>query len=113
MLNEHIAQASDNLKPPSISFHKEWCAAVFEAPHRPLPWKDEAEVIAKKHGLTLEFVLSRSSARRPARARWEIMAMLRARGNTYPRIGQLLGGMDHSSVLHGCRRHAEISATDA
>jgi hypothetical protein len=48
-------------------------------------------------------------------ARWQMMAGLRALKRpdgkclfSMPRIGQFLGGMDHTSVLHGLRRWAEI-----
>jgi len=54
-------------------------------------------------------LLVRSRARLVARRRWIAMWLLRQNGMPWPKlsfpmIGMLLGGMDHSTVIHGvCR----------
>lgn len=69
-------------------------------------WRDDAVEVAAKHGLTVGELLSRSRTRHIARPRQELMWRLYSTGRiTAPRIGQLLGGYDHSTVLHGVREH--------
>jgi chromosomal replication initiation ATPase DnaA len=73
---------------------------------------------ADDHGLTVARMLDCSNKTRPiARARFDCMARLRDLRRTdgaprfsLPQIGRMLGGLDHTSVLHGLRRWAEINA---
>jgi hypothetical protein len=86
--------------------------------------------VLKKHGVTYEKLVRRKAGglrgrgghRAPgseARIRWEAMAALRniqrADGRhllTLTRIGKILDGMDHTSVLHGLRRWEEITQAE-
>lgn len=47
-----------------------------------------------------------SSERTPyvARARWVAWFILRQRRMTYPEIGRMTGGFDHSTVIHGIKQ---------
>ena len=56
-------------------------------------------------------LLSKTRVKLIVRLRFELMHDLRRRYKhlSYVRIGQLMGGMDHTSVLHGIRRHLELS----
>lgn len=66
------------------------------------------EVLARRHGLTKEDLIGHDRSRRYAWPRQEAMAMLRDRwGLSLPRIGQILGGRDHTTILYGIRRHKE------
>jgi hypothetical protein len=58
------------------------------------------------HGVTLKDILSTDRRRKVAWARQEAMYRLRLDGRwSLPKIGHVLG-VDHSTVCHGCRRHA-------
>lgn len=83
---------------------------VPEARHR--PWREEAAEIAGKHGITVEQLLSRSRLKRITRPRQELMwRMYSSRRLSSVRIGQILGGLDHTTVLYGVRKHqARIDA---
>lgn len=62
------------------------------------------EAIAIRHGCTLSDVLGKS--RIYTLARQEAMYALREKWKlSRPRIGQIMGGRHHTTVLHGCRRH--------
>lgn len=64
--------------------------------------------VAKAHGFTFRELVSRRRHRGLVRARWH--AMWEIKNNTplsYPEIGRVLGGLDHTTVLHGVRRHQE------
>lgn len=63
--------------------------------------------VAAKWGLTLEVLKGQSRRRSVAWARQEAMYEMYATGLfSSPQIGRFLGGRDHTTVLHGCRRHA-------
>lgn len=68
---------------------------------------------AAKHGLAPDRVMSKSRSPNVAQARQEVMWRLRALTaadgrpkHSYPAIGRALGGLDHTTVLHGVRAHA-------
>lgn len=44
--------------------------------------------------------------------RWAIMAVAREAGTSLASIGRALRGMDHTSVIHGIRRAAEVAKQD-
>lgn len=71
--------------------------------------------VAKEHGVTAEDLCSRSRVRRLAYPRFDAMSRLRALHNapgrhvfSLPQIGNILGGRDHTSVIHGLRKAAEL-----
>lgn len=69
---------------------------------------ESAREVAARHGLTLEDIKGRSKRRKCVHARWEVMWTLDRRGLTSTRIGMFLK-RNHATVLHGLKRHAEIS----
>ena len=60
-------------------------------------------------GVARKVLLSKTRVKLIVRLRFELMHDLRRRYKhlSYVRIGQLMGGMDHASVIHGVRRHLE------
>lgn len=44
--------------------------------------------------------------------RFAVMAVAREQGKTYGQIARVLGGLDHTSVLHGVRRAVQLAAED-
>jgi len=46
-------------------------------------------------------------------ARFAMYKTLRERGWSYPRIGKLFGGKDHSTIIHGVRRADYMIEKDA
>ena len=66
------------------------------------------ESTAQRHGITLKDIMGHDRARRFAWPRQEAMYMVRQKyGLSYPRIGQIMGNRDHTTILHGVRRHKE------
>jgi chromosomal replication initiation ATPase DnaA len=67
--------------------------------------------IAAAHGMKAGALLARDRKRNVAHARFAAMAAVRAQfGDSTTKIARLFGGLDHTSVVHGLRRHAELSA---
>ncbi len=62
--------------------------------------------VAARHGLRPEDLKGRAVGREIAWPRQEAMAVLRVRTRlSTTQIGALLGGRDHSTVIHGIRVH--------
>ena len=68
-----------------------------------------ADVLRRHHGpwrsLTWEQVIAKGNSRERVRARAEIYVLLRERGWSYPRIGALVGGRDHTTVMNSVQRY--------
>lgn len=64
--------------------------------------------VAALHGATADQILSGSQQLNVCAARWQVIRELRedARGFSLPMIGQWLGGLHHSTVLHALRTQA-------
>lgn len=70
-------------------------------------------LVAQRFGLRVAEL--RAPGRQPALVRVRNAAIWLARvltGASYPEIGQRFGGMDHSSIMHACRRSREAMAAD-
>jgi hypothetical protein len=69
-------------------------------------WRALVRHIAEKHGVTMKDVISDFRDREVVAARfecyWHMREVLKM---SFPAIGAALGGKDHTSVLHGYRRH--------
>lgn len=73
-------------------------------------WWRIAEMVAAKHKIESVDELAGVSRRKNfARARFELFYLLRVhKGWSYPEIGRKLNGRDHTTVLHGIRKHCEL-----
>jgi len=71
------------------------------------------EVVANAFNLSEEELLSRNRSRRIALPRQIAMYLLREFANeSLPQIGKVLGGRDHTTVLYGCEKIADMIETD-
>ena len=68
-----------------------------------------ADVLRRHHGvfhsLTWEQVIAKDNRRDRVHARAEIYVLLRERGWSYPRIGALVGGRDHTTIMNSVQRY--------
>lgn len=70
-------------------------------------------VVCGQFGLTHEQLLSDRRHSEVVRARQVVMYLGREKTRiSYPRIGKKLGGMDHSTVIYGANKIAELILTD-
>lgn len=70
-------------------------------------------LVAQRFGLRVAEL--RAPGRQPALVRVRNAAIWLARalsGASYPEIGQRFGGMDHTTIMHACRRCREAMASD-
>ena len=61
---------------------------------------------AAKHNISTEYLIGHTRRRGVAWARFEIMWRARHElGAPYQLIGHVLGGRDHSTIMHGIKRY--------
>lgn len=76
-------------------------------PHRIL------EVVANTFGLTQEEILSRNRSKKIALPRQIAMYLMRDVVNaSFPKIGETMGGRDHTTVLYACEKIADMIERD-
>ncbi|MGC9336356.1 MAG: chromosomal replication initiator protein DnaA [Anaerolineae bacterium] len=69
--------------------------------------------VARHYGLTEDDLVGRSRRRVVSVPRQLVMYLVREETETsLPRIGELLGGRDHTTILHGCEKIASQIETD-
>ncbi|HDD24025.1 MAG TPA: chromosomal replication initiator protein DnaA [Chloroflexi bacterium] len=85
----------------------------FLPQHTPPTPEQILEEVAYHFGLDITALQGRSRNRSVARPRQIAMYLIREEtGESLPRIGALLGGRDHTTVLHGYERIAELIEED-
>ncbi len=89
-------------------------ALVDLLPHRNGVEPDQVvDRVAEVFGVTVERILGRDRSRQVVVPRQVIMYLLREEGHySLPQIGETLGGRDHTTVMYGCERVAEMLETD-
>ncbi len=71
------------------------------------------EAVAHRYGLETERLLSRERTREVALPRQIVMYLMRQETDTsLPKIGDMLGGRDHTTVLYGSEKISELIETD-
>jgi chromosomal replication initiator protein len=89
-------------------------ALVDFLPHRSEVQPDEIiRRVADEFGVPLERILGRDRSREVALPRQIAMYLLREEANiSLPQIGETLGGRDHTTVLYGCEKVADLLERD-
>ncbi len=71
------------------------------------------QAVAEAFDLSLERLLGRDRAREVALPRQIAMYLMREEtGVSLPQIGEMLGGRDHTTVMYGCDKVADLLETD-
>ena len=73
---------------------------------------DIIKQVAQSHGLAPSDIKGHRRCRPVAWARQETMARLYEYGLSLGTIARLLGGLHHTTVMHGKRRHYERAGAD-
>lgn len=127
-LARHYEQVRNRLHPPQrkcfrrpvveiVEVPEVFEAEVVQFPPIIMPtrhWQQIALQIASKHEIAYKDLLKNDRSRRFAAARFEAWWRIREElGMSYPEIGSRFGGRDHSSIIHGVRKHARTLAGGA
>lgn len=77
--------------------------------HNRIQTEDILRQVAQVFGVTIEEICSRSRSREVVLPRQVAMYLLREEANlSLPQIGETLGGRDHTTVMYGCEKVAEL-----
>lgn len=88
-------------------------ADQLSGPARRITVEEIQKAVAGYHALTPADLLSRSRARDIVRPRQQAMYLCREITNrSFPDLARRFGNRDHTTVLHACRRIAELCAAD-
>ena len=69
--------------------------------------------VAETFGVTIDRLLGRDRSKQVALPRQVAMYLLREEGNySLPQIGDMLGGRDHTTIIYGCEKIAELLEAD-
>lgn len=77
-------------------------------------WRAIAEEVCQKHGVSFESIASRTRIKKFVAARYEAFWRIRNEITvagfpmSYPEIGRRFGGRDHTTVIHGVRKHQKV-----
>jgi len=75
--------------------------------------EDVVQKVADVYGVPLERMLGRDRSREVALPRQIAMYLLREVANiSLPQIGQALGGRDHTTIMYGCDKVADLLERD-
>lgn len=76
-------------------------------------WRQILMAVAERLGLKPSEIMGQSRRRELARARQATMFLCRVRlGLSYPELGRIFGGRDHSTVIHGIKKIQQLRQTD-
>lgn len=72
------------------------------------------DVVAEYYGVSVKDLVGKKRARNIARPRQMAMALVRElTQDSFPEIGQVFGGRDHTTVIHACEKVSELRKQDA
>lgn len=76
--------------------------------NEPRTMRDVAEAVARRHGMHLRDLTGPCRSAACVKARHEAFYEIRRQlDRSLPQIGRFFGNRDHSTVLHGIRRHEQ------
>lgn len=76
--------------------------------------KEIQSIVAQFYGLKRDYFLGSSRKALVVRPRQVAMYLARKYSpkTSYPRLGELFGGKDHTTIMHGCRRIERLVTSD-
>jgi len=112
-LRRVIANSRFTERPISLDFAKEALRDLLALQARLVSIENIQKTVAEYFKIRVADLLSRRRSRSIARPRQIAMALSKELTNhSLPEIGDAFGGRDHTTVLHGCRRIAELRHGD-
>lgn len=108
-LNRVIANANFTGKAISIDFVKEALKDLLALQEKLVTIENIQKTVAEYYKIKVSDLLSKRRSRSVARPRQVAMALAKELTNkSLPEIGDGFGGRDHTTVLHACRKIAEL-----
>ena len=108
-LRRVIANSSFTGKPITLEFAKEALRDLLALQAKLVTMDNIQKMVAEYYKIRLSDLLSKKRSRSIARPRQMAMALCKELTNhSLPEIGDAFGGRDHTTVLHACRKIAEL-----
>ena len=112
-LRRVIANSQFTGRPIGLDFAKEALRDLLAMQDRLVSIENIQKTVADYFKIRVADLLSKRRSRSIARPRQLAMALAKELTNhSLPEIGDAFGGRDHTTVLHGCRRIAELRETE-
>ena len=108
-LRRVIANSSFTGKPITLEFAKEALRDLLALQDKLVTIENIQKMVAEYYKIRIADLLSKRRSRSIARPRQMAMALCKELTNhSLPEIGDAFGGRDHTTVLHACRKIAEL-----
>jgi chromosomal replication initiator protein len=89
----------------TVESTKTWIADLLKIPAKKFGVEQIQEVVAEFYGVSTADIMGKSRKAETAQARQVAMFLAKKlTEKSYPEIGRLFGGKDHSTVIHSCRK---------
>lgn len=113
-LRRVMATANFTGKPITLEFAKEALRDLIALQDRTITIDNIQKTVAEYYKIRSSDLLSSRRSRSITRPRQLAMALSKELTNhSLPEIGEAFGGRDHTTVLHGCRKIAELRDSDS
>ena len=100
-------------KPITLDFAREALADLLAVQAKTVTIENIQKTVAEYYKIRLADLSGKSRSRSIARPRQLAMALAKdLTSKSLPEIGQAFGGRDHTTVLHACRKIAELKESD-
>lgn len=104
-LNLILASPHINKKDVSLEYVKKTLQSIIKQPAKTVHWKRVVKVVSDFYEINEKDVLSKNRRQEIAHPRQLIMYIMREHlHNSFPFIGNKIGGRDHTTVMHACER---------
>jgi len=108
-----MATANFTGKPITLEFAKDTLRDLIALQDRTVTIENIQKTVAEYYKIRSSDLLSNRRTRSITRPRQLAMALSKELTNhSLPEIGEAFGGRDHTTVLHGCRKIAELRVSD-
>ncbi|VAW66002.1 Chromosomal replication initiator protein DnaA [hydrothermal vent metagenome] len=112
-LRRVMATANFTGKPITLEFAKETLRDLIALHDRLITIENIQKTVAEYYKIRISDLHSNSRSRSITRPRQVAMALSKELTNhSLPEIGSAFGGRDHTTILHGCRKIAELRDSD-
>jgi len=112
-LRRVIANAHFTGRPITLDFAKEALRDLLALQAKLITIDNIQKTVAEYYKIRVADLLSKRRNRSIARPRQVAMALAKELTNhSLPEIGDAFGGRDHTTILHGCKKVAELKETD-
>lgn len=112
-LRRVVANSRFMAKPITVDFTKEALRDLLALQDKLVTIDNIQKTVAEYYKIRISDLLSKKRSRSIARPRQLAMALAKELTNhSLPEIGEAFGGRDHTTILHGCKKVAELKESD-